>query len=39
MTQACRDAKEGLRNDAELQSVPIVVPSSGSKLVAATLKT
>ncbi|HFQ5165934.1 TPA: Hsp70 family protein [Vibrio vulnificus] len=39
MTHACRDAKEALLNDAELQSVPIVVPSRGSKLLGATLKT
>ncbi|WP_180803193.1 Hsp70 family protein [Vibrio parahaemolyticus] len=39
MTHACRDAKEELLNDSELQSVPIVVPSRGSKLLGATLKT
>jgi molecular chaperone DnaK (HSP70) len=39
MTHACRDAKEALLNDVELQSVPIVVPSRGSKLLGATLKT
>ncbi|EPE2695761.1 Hsp70 family protein [Vibrio alginolyticus] len=39
MTHACRDAKEALLNDSELQSVPIVVPSRGSKLFGATLKT
>ncbi len=39
MTHACRDAKEDLLNDSELQSVPIVVPSRGSKLLGATLKT
>lgn len=39
MTHACRDAKEALLNDTELQSVPIVVPSRGSKLLGATLKT
>ncbi|PQJ49146.1 molecular chaperone DnaK [Vibrio jasicida] len=39
MTHACRDAKEALLNDIELQSVPIVVPSRGSKLLGATLKT
>ncbi|MDF2154651.1 Hsp70 family protein [Vibrio sp. CAU 1672] len=39
MTHACRDAKESLLNDSELQSVPIVVPSRGSKLLGATLKT
>ena len=39
MTHACRDAKEALLKDSELQSVPIVVPSRGSKLLGATLKT
>ncbi len=39
MTHACRDAKEALLKDSELQSVPIVVPSRGSKLLASTLKT
>lgn len=39
MTHACRDAKEALLNDAELQAVPIVVPSRGSKLMGSTLKT
>ncbi|PMO45604.1 molecular chaperone DnaK [Vibrio sp. 10N.222.52.B12] len=39
MMHACRDAKEALLNDSELQSVPIVVPSRGSKLLGATLKT
>lgn len=39
MTHACRDAKEALLNDGQLQSVPIVVPSRGSKLLGATLKT
>ncbi len=39
MTHACRDAKEALLMDSEQQSVPIVVPSRGSKLLGATLKT
>ncbi|WP_428772351.1 Hsp70 family protein [Vibrio sp.] len=39
ITHACRDAKEALLNDPELQSIPIVVPSRGSKLLGATLKT
>ncbi|WP_341665377.1 Hsp70 family protein [Vibrio sp.] len=39
MTHACRDAKEALLNDASLEAVPIVVPSRGSKLLGATLKT
>lgn len=39
ITHACRDAKEALLNDSELASVPIVVPSRGSKLLGATLQT
>lgn len=39
MTHACRDAKEALLNDSDLHSVPIVVPSRGSKLLGSTLKT
>ncbi|OXX55072.1 nucleotide-binding protein [Vibrio sp. V12_P9A6T4] len=39
MTHACRDAKEALLNDSALHSVPIVVPSRGSKLLGTTLKT
>lgn len=39
ITHACRDAKEALLNDAELQSMPIVVPSRGSKLLSGTLQT
>lgn len=39
ITHACRDAKESLLNDSELQSIPIVVPSRSSKLLGATLKT
>ncbi|CAM3718451.1 Chaperone protein DnaK [Vibrio aerogenes CECT 7868] len=39
VTHACRDAKEALLNDPALQSVPIVVPSRGSKLLGSTLKT
>ena len=39
MVHACRDAKEALLNDSDLQSVPIVVPSRGSKLLGSTLKT
>ncbi|RSD30089.1 Hsp70 family protein [Vibrio pectenicida] len=39
MTHACRDAKEALLNDIQLESVPIVVPSRGSKLLGSTLKT
>ncbi|MCG3823977.1 Hsp70 family protein [Photobacterium damselae] len=39
ITHACRDAKEDLLNDSELKSVPIVVPSRGSKLLGGTLQT
>ncbi|MDG3088187.1 Hsp70 family protein [Vibrio hannami] len=39
ITQACRDAKETLLDDPDVHSVPIVVPSRGSKLLGATLKT
>ena len=39
LTQACRDAKESLLDDSDVESVPIVIPSRGSKLLGATLKT
>ena len=39
LTYACRHAKEQLLGDANLQSVPLVVPSRGSKLVGGSLKT
>ncbi|WP_105901454.1 Hsp70 family protein [Vibrio gangliei] len=39
MAHLCRDAKEALLNDRSLTSVPIVVPSRGSKLLGSTLKT
>ncbi|PJC88002.1 nucleotide-binding protein [Vibrio sp. HA2012] len=39
MTHSCRDAKEALLNDPDLGTVPIVVPSRGSKLLGTTLKT
>lgn len=39
MTHACREAKEQLLRDPELQSVPIVVPSRGSKLIGGSLRT
>jgi molecular chaperone DnaK (HSP70) len=39
MVHACRDAKEALLCDSELQAVPIVVPSRGSKLMGGTLQT
>lgn len=39
LTHSCRDAKEVLLSDPDAQSVPIVVPSRGSKLLGATLRT
>ncbi|NRB39140.1 MAG: Hsp70 family protein [Pseudomonadales bacterium] len=39
ITHACRDAKEQLLLDNNIQAVPIVVPSRGSKLLGATLST
>ena len=39
ITQACRDAKEKLLLDNDVQSVPITVPSRGSKLFGNTLRT
>lgn len=39
ITQACRDAKEQLLMDNEIESVPITVPSRGSKLLGNTLRT
>ncbi len=38
ITQACRDAKETLLADNEVNALPIVVPSRGSKLLGTTLK-
>ncbi|MFC3024671.1 Hsp70 family protein [Vibrio zhugei] len=39
MSHACRDAKETLLSENDTQSMPIVVPSRGSKLMGSTLKT
>jgi hypothetical protein len=39
ITQACRDAKEQLLLDNDIDSVPISVPSRGSKLLGKTLRT
>lgn len=39
LTHSCRDAKEALLTDPDTLSVPIVVPSRGSKLLGATLRT
>lgn len=38
LTHGCRGAKEQLLADPELDSVPVVVPSRGSKLIGGTLK-
>jgi hypothetical protein len=38
ITQACRDAKETLLTPNDIQSVPITIPSRGSKLLGSTLK-
>ena len=38
LQHACRLAKEKLLNDPQMESIPIVVPSRGSKLMGATLK-
>ncbi|WP_326532786.1 Hsp70 family protein [Pseudorhodoferax sp.] len=39
LTYACRLAKEQLLSDATLQSVPLVVPSRGSRLIGGSIKT
>ncbi|MCG8313584.1 MAG: Hsp70 family protein [Pseudomonadales bacterium] len=39
LTHGCRDAKEQLLADNDVQEVPLVVPSRGSKLLGATLRT
>ncbi len=39
LTFACRSAKEALLGDATLQSLPIVVPSRGSKLIGGSIRT
>ena len=38
LTHGCRSAKEALLTDPELQSVPIVVPSRGSRLMGGSLR-
>lgn len=38
VTQGCRDAKEALLSDPNLESVKIVVPSRGSKLIGGSLQ-
>jgi len=39
LTYACRAAKETLLTDPEVQAVPLVVPSRGSKLIGGSLRT
>jgi hypothetical protein len=39
ITHACRDAKEQLLLDNDIESMPITVPSRGSKLLGNTLRT
>lgn len=39
LTHACRAAKEILLNDPNVETVPVVVPSRGSRLIGGTLRT
>lgn len=39
LAHGCRGAKEQLLADASLQSVPVVVPSRGSKLIGGSIRT
>lgn len=39
LTYACRSAKETLLSDPSLESLPIVVPSRGSKLIGGSIRT
>ena len=39
LTHGCRSAKETLLVDPEVEAVPVVVPSRGSKLIGGTLRT
>jgi hypothetical protein len=39
LTYACRTAKEALLSDSDVQTMPIVVPSRGSKLVGGSIRT
>ena len=39
LTHACREAKEALLVDGDLQEVPIVVPSRGASLIGGVLRT
>lgn len=39
LTHGCRNAKEAMLTDSSLESMPVVVPSRGSKLIGATIRT
>ncbi|ATE62612.1 nucleotide-binding protein [Thauera sinica] len=39
LAHACRGAKEALLGDADIGSVPVVVPSRGSKLIGGSIRT
>lgn len=39
LTHGCRVAKESLLADAELDSIPVVVPSRGSRLIGGSIRT
>lgn len=39
LTHGCREAKEKIFNDAELDNVPLVVPNRGSSLIGGSLRT
>ncbi len=39
LTHGCRNAKEILLSDASVETVPVVVPSRGSRLIGGTLRT
>ena len=39
LAHACRGAKEALLSDSDLDSVPVVVPSRGSKLIGGSIRT
>ncbi|MGR8933883.1 MAG: Hsp70 family protein [Gammaproteobacteria bacterium] len=39
LTHGCRDAKEKIFNDADIDTLPIVVPNRGSSLIGGALRT
>jgi hypothetical protein len=39
LTYACRTAKENLLSDSDVQTMPIVIPSRGSKLIGGSIRT